>query len=311
MLEPIKEVSCLFDQPWWLDAVAPNAWQVITHSVNGDLKARMPVYLKKRRGFTALTMPPLTQTLGVWLKPSEAKYSKQLSQQKEYISALLEQIPPFDLFSQQFHYSLTNVLPFHWKGFSSAVQYSYVLDDLSDLDKLWANFTESTRREIRKATKTVEVQTELSLDTFIDLNRMTFERQRQSLPYSEDLIKRLDEACINHNARKIFFAVDAGNQVHAALYIVWDERSAYYLMGGGNPSLRSSGATSLLMWEAIKFAATITRKFDFEGSMIEPIERFFRGFGAKQTAFYEMRKMSKRMRLLHHGNEFFKAVIFG
>ena len=34
------------------------------------------------------------------------------------------------------------------------------------------------------------------------------------------------------------------------------------------------GATSLLMYESIKFASTKVDCFDFEGSMIEPIERF-------------------------------------
>jgi hypothetical protein len=40
------------------------------------------------------------------------------------------------------------------------------------------------------------------------------------------------------------------------------------------------------MWEAIKFASTVTESFDFEGSMIEPVERFFRAFGARQTSYH-------------------------
>jgi hypothetical protein len=42
---------------------------------------------------------------------------------------------------------------------------------------------------------------------------------------------------------------------------------------------------SLLLWEAIKHARTVTRTFDFEGSMIEPIERFFRAFGGTLTSY--------------------------
>ncbi|KZZ15518.1 hypothetical protein A3751_17170 [Oleiphilus sp. HI0080] len=42
------------------------------------------------------------------------------------------------------------------------------------------------------------------------------------------------------------------------------------------------------MWEAIKFASTVTKRFDFEGSMIEPIERFFRGFGAMQKPYFQI-----------------------
>lgn len=38
--------------------------------------------------------------------------------------------------------------------------------------------------------------------------------------------------------------------------------------------LRNSGATSLLIWEVIKFASTVSKKFDLEGSKLEPVERF-------------------------------------
>ena len=84
----------------------------------------------------------------------------------------------------------------------------------------------------------------------------------------------------------MFFAVDSRDRVHAASYIAWDDDCAYYLMGGANPTLRSSGAQSLVAWESIRYAATAAKMFDFEGSMIEPIERFFRAFGAEQTPYY-------------------------
>ena len=66
-------------------------------------------------------------------------------------------------------------------------------------------------------------------------------------------------------------------------------------MGGGNPDLRNSGAQSLCMWEAIKFASSLNLSFDFEGSMIEPIERFFRNFGAIQTPFFCIYKTNSKL----------------
>ncbi len=49
------------------------------------------------------------------------------------------------------------------------------------------------------------------------------------------------------------------------------------------------------MWEAIRFAASVTRSFDFEGSMIEPVEKFFRAFGATQTAYHNVFKTNSRL----------------
>ncbi len=49
---------------------------------------------------------------------------------------------------------------------------------------------------------------------------------------------------------------------------------------------------SFCLWQAIQFASTVTRQFDFEGSMIQPIERFFRAFGGQQTAYHNVSRTS-------------------
>ena len=49
---------------------------------------------------------------------------------------------------------------------------------------------------------------------------------------------------------------------------------------------RPAGANTLLYWEAIRLAAEVSRVFDFEGSMVEPIEHYFRGFGGRQTPYF-------------------------
>lgn len=282
----------IFSQPWWLDAVAPNAWGEAVVERGGQLHARLPYVIQRGRGLTMLTMPPLTQTLGPWLRPYPGKYTNRLSEEKQLMTELIEQLPRFDLFQQNFHYSITNWLPFYWQGFHQTTRYTYRLPDLSDLNAIWEGFRENIRGDIRKASNRVglTIRTDLSIDDFLALNIQTFERQGKGLPYSTSLIHRLDEACLANNVREMFIAEDEQGRHHAGVYIVWDEQSAYYLMGGGDPDLRSSGATSLCMWEAIQFAATVTRSFDFEGSMIEPVERFFRAFGACQTPYSQITK---------------------
>lgn len=246
-----------------------------------------------------LTMPPLTQTLGPWLSPFEGKYTNRLSRDKELMTELVDQLPRFDLFQQSFHHSVTNWLPFYWRGFRQTTRYTYLIDDLGDLDAVWLGTRQSIRTDVRKAERVLSVRDDLGMDVFLALNEMTFARQGLHLPYSRELVDRLDAACAKHHCRKMLFAEDAKGRVHAAVYIVWDDEAAYYLMGGADPDLRNSGATSLLLWEAIKCAATVTRSFDFEGSMIEPVERFFRSFGARQKPYFWVTKtnsLSVKMR---------------
>lgn len=287
----------LFSQAWWLDLVCTDdEWDVCLVEKDSKVLASMPYVVKKKYGFKLLTHPYLTQTLGPWIAPSTAKYANQLAQQKDLQEALIEQLPNFHFFRQSWHYSNTNWLPFYWKGFSQTTRYTYILKDLSDVEKSWKELNENIRREIRKAEKRfITIRENLPAEVFLELNKMTFSRQNKKLPYSEKFLLNLMQGAKARNQGKWFIAQDQDGKHHAGVFIVWDQNSAYYLAGGGNPELRNSGATSLAMWEAIKFASTVTKSFDFEGSMLEPVERFFRAFGAKQVAYFQVWKCNPKI----------------
>lgn len=280
----------IFSQAWWLDLVAGDDWDVCLVEKGNEIYASMPYVVRNRFGLTLLVQPPLTQALGPWIRPSTAKYSKGLSQQKDLMEGLIDQLPKYHYFSQNWHYSITNWLPFYWRGFEQATGYTYVLNDLSDADEIWQEFMVNIRTDVRKAGDKLglKVITDLPLSVFLDLNRLTFERQGMSLPYSESFVNKLVRQAKERGQCQWFIAQDHSGRNHAGVLIVWDSESAYYIMGGGDPELRSSGATSLCMWEAIKFASTVTKRFDFEGSMIESVERFFRAFGAKQIPYFKL-----------------------
>jgi hypothetical protein len=205
---------------------------------------------------------------------------------------------------------LSNWLPFYWRGFEQTTRYTYVIEPLADLERVWSEFSKKLRWEIRKAQKQLAVRTDVEdIERFLDINALTFKRQGLELPYSRDVVRRLDAACIKHQARRMFFAEDAQGRIHAAKYVVWHKDSAYYLMGGSDPELRKSGADSLLTWEAIRFAATVAEKFDFEGSMLEAIERGFRAFGGVQTPYFHVTRFSRRMKVLMAGRDMGRALL--
>jgi hypothetical protein len=298
MLEKtIQETNSLFEQPWWLDAVAPGCWGEATVEKEGRIVGRMPYVLRNRFGMTMLSMPPLTPFLGPWIEKKETGYTKSLAWQKDVFGALIDSLPSFSSFNYLCHYDMVNWLPFYWKGYKQSTLYTYVLQDLNDMQKLWSGMLGNIRTDIGKAEKKLSVRSDIGLDVFFDVLEKTFLRQGLRLPFPRDLVRRIDEAC-GDNHRRIFFAQDERGRVHAVLFIVWDERSAYGLLNGGDPDLRNSGANSLLWWEAIKFASTVTHRFDFEGSMVESIERFFRAFGAVQTPYFALSKSTPGMTLL-------------
>lgn len=283
----------IYSQYWWLDViVGADNWGVCLVEKNNTILASMPYVTKKILGMTIINTPPLTKNLGPWIRESDAKYSKKLSKQKDLMEQLIEQLPPFSHFSQNWFYNQKNWLPFYWKGFSQTTRYSYTIKNDINEDEAWKQLAENIRREIRKANNRFKliVREEPTIDDFIQLHQRTFARQNIKYPHSIPMIKRLDEACKAKGCRKIYIVEDADKIMHAGVYLVWDENSAYYLMGGGDPEYRTSGAASLCMWEAIKFTIASSKQFDFEGSMIESIERFFKGFGAKQELYFNISK---------------------
>ncbi len=284
----------IFSRDWWLDAVCEGSghWEAAIVEKGGKVMAAMPYYTKRKYGFTIITQPCLTQTLGPWLCPSNAKYAKALSEEKDLIQQLIDQLPEFDHFIQSWSFKNLNWLPFYWNGFKQTTNYTYVIPDLSDSEHLWSEMQANIRTDIRKAESrlNLRIRDDVDLDEFIRLNRLTYNRQGIQQPYSDGFIHRLDSACVKHHCRKIWVAEDPEGRHHAGIYIVWDENSAYYIMGGSDPKLRNSGATSLCMWHAILHASTVTKRFDFEGSMIESIERYFRAFGARQHPYFTIYK---------------------
>ncbi len=296
--DEVQGTHALFEQPWWLDAVAPGRWGVSVVENGGEIAARLPYAITERFGLRILSQPPLTTTLGPWLRPTPGKYVTQLETEKDLLTQLIAGLPRHDAFRQTFAPAAGNALPFMWAGFQASIRYTYRIPDLSDVDAVWSECAHSVRRHVRKAEKGLQVRTDLGVDTLLRLNRQIFERQGLTPPFAADVLRRLDAACARRGHRQMFFAVDEQDRVHAAAFLVHDPQTAYLLTSGVDTHLRSSGAQSLLVWEAIRYAATVSRTFDFAGSMLEQVERFNRSFGARQTPYLFVERYRPHVRPL-------------
>jgi hypothetical protein len=284
------QTHSVFEQPWWLEATAPGQWGESVVKRGDEVVGRLPYAVKKRLGVTVLSHPVLTPTLGPWLRSTPGKYVKQLEDEKHLMAELIEQLPPFHVFQQNFSPAVTNWLPFYWAGFEATPRYTYRIPDITDVDRVWDDCAHNVRRHVRKAAKELSLRTDLGVDVLVELNHQIFQRQGLRMAYSAEFMHRLDRACAAHDARTLLFAVDARERVHAAAFLVHDTDVTYLLTSGVDTELRSSGAQSLLVWEAIRHAAARSRSFDFAGSMIESVERFNRGFGARQYPYLSVRR---------------------
>ena len=294
---------------WWLDAVAgEDSWESIVIQRGENFQAALPYVKFKKKGFSYVGMPHLTQYLGPWFNDTGATEDKRLSREKELCNEIINKLPKCSCFEQNFNVEISNWLPWYWKNYRQTTRYTYQLDLSLGGNRLWGDLSGNIRREINKAKNRYSLKVkEGSIKDFIYLYEKTFERQAMSLPYTKDFLNNFDKKCLKQKSRKILIAKDAESKIHSAIYLVWGKNITYYLMGGSDPKLRNSGSMSLLMWEAIKFSMEESQIFDFEGSMLEPIEKYFRAFGAKQVPYFAVKKVTNPfLSLLFGTKEFLK-----
>jgi hypothetical protein len=130
------------------------------------------------------------------------------------------------------------------------------------------------------------------LDMLAGLIDKTFAAQGRGCPKDmEDQLRIMDNAIARGNG-KLIVVENKEHCLYAGSFLLYDEKVCYYLVGGSDPEYSSSGAQSLVLWEAIKFASSVSKSFDFEGSNIEGIENFFRQFGGNRVINYNVNKQS-------------------
>jgi hypothetical protein len=300
----VKRSIPIFSKDWWLDATCGvDNWDVVLVEKGDLIIASLPYFIRKTSfkfvpksiknifQISRICLPPLTQTMGVYIDyPPNQNATKRLSFEKDICNKLIEQLPRVDRFSQNFDYNFTNWLPFYWKGFRQTTRYTYVIENLTNLDETFSYFSHAKRKNIKKAKKEVTVKFDLSAKDFYENHRLTLKKQNTTINYSFDTFNRIYDAVYSQGCGKTIYAEDDNKRIHAALFVVWSEESAYDLISTIDPDFRTIGAATLLIQEIIKYVAPKTKCFDFEGSMIEPVEQSFRQFGTVQKPYFAISK---------------------
>ena len=291
----------IFSKPWYLDAVAgKNMWDVCLIEKGGEIVASMPYIVKRKFGFKISIMPKFSQTLGPYIKyPKGQKYYKRLSWEKKIMTEIIHQLPKVDYFSQNFNSNLLNWLPFYWKGYEQSTLYTYILENMP-LEVLEDHFNNDIRRRRRRAKDLgIEVFESSDIEKFYELYQKNLDKKNtkilaRQLKYNFKIVKNLYHCCEINSSVRMFFAELNGKPI-AANFLVYDSNTVFYIMGWSDRDKKDLGGMDAVQFEAIKFAMQSGREFDFEGSMTESIEKYFRSFGAVQKQFFKITKYNSKI----------------
>jgi hypothetical protein len=278
----------VFHKTSWLTSFDEYHCKIIVCTFKKNIVGGIPLTYTERYGIKFAVNPPFTPYLGIIFRESNQKYNKRLSFEKRISSTIAGNIKDFAPYTEySFHYNFLDAQPFIWTGFSVKPHYTYVLNLEEPLDTILGNMEKDTRNRIATALKYNIEFLDATPDEMTELIFLTYERKNQKPPYSKQEYERYLNIFSKNKTVKSMIARDEDDLLAGGV-IVYDNRSAYYLIGCVNPKRTYSGIGQLTVWNLIRSSKGILglKEFDFEGSMDKNIEQFFRGFGGKFTQAY-------------------------
>jgi hypothetical protein len=174
--------------------------------------------------------------------------------------------------------------PLSWHGYTQTTRTTWRIAADQSMEEIRIAMRATTRRKLRAAERDQLTVGDGGVEDVLAACAATFERQDGTLPARETLRQLATAALANGKGRVLAVRSAEGELVSAGLF-VFDDRWTWSIANGHIPMKVALGAPTLLMDTAISQAMERGTGFDFEGSMIKPIEHFVRGFGGTPTAY--------------------------
>jgi hypothetical protein len=284
----------LFMQPKWLDLVCGKnlIWDVVlSKDKGGGVEAALVFCLKKKYGFTQITMPHFAQFTGFWLSEN---LSQNIDNQQVVKHDLLKKLPIVLQTNLRFntHFTEKNLLIEH--GFEVENKQTQVLENLQNLDVLYQNLSQNVQRNIKKAKQHFRVEIQDNFESFYPIINTVFERQNTPNPIPLSIWQAVHSFIHQKDCGKVYFSLDENNEAHAAVMVVWDAKTMYLIANGSTEKGRKNGAMSQLIWQAIQENLGNVETFNFFGSSIPAIQAFNLRFNAENKTYFSVEKYKNK-----------------
>jgi hypothetical protein len=260
----------------YLDIVADKKWNAL---IQGDYEAVMPLPWRRKAGINYIYPPFFTQQLGIFSKNNLSEKTID-----EFIHAIPEKFRFVEM-------SMNIENNFENKNFKSKRRVTHHLLLNKTYESIAENYKENTKRNLKKAQQfNLKIDDRISADKLIELFQQEKSNEVKELK-SRDY-KRLKEL-IDHFTKNTFGEIygvkNENGKYCAGGFFLRDSPIIINLFPISNDEGRKNGAMFLLIDFIIKRHAGSDCKLDFEGSEIEGIARFYKGFGGKEKLFPQLK----------------------
>jgi hypothetical protein len=259
----------IYAYSFYLDAMAAN-WDAL---VLNDYEAVMPLTWKKKYSIYYLYQPFFTACLGVFGNSVSAELVNN------FLNAVPYKFKYWDIYLNHGNF-------FSLADFNLYERMNYVLPLQNDYEKLYSNYRDNIKRNIKKAE-----QLNCTIKTNIDIDEVIALSKEQSMNFSP--VTNSDFAnfkslytFLHKKNQAITYGVYASpKDLVASCVFFFSHKRAYYILVGNHPNGRTIGASHALINAFIKDHAAQDLLLDFEGSDIRNLGFFYSSFGATEEKF--------------------------
>ncbi|MBP6455947.1 MAG: GNAT family N-acetyltransferase [Chitinophagaceae bacterium] len=267
----------------WINFVC-NDFKIFEFYQNGKI-AFLILPIEKKIGFTIIRNPLLSPYCGFLFENGFNENEKKLTAKN-----LLSQIPKANEIHLDFHpdYFISNFNTI--KNISTKNTYKL---QLIVEEKIYINFKDSLKRQIKKGEKNLTIESTRDINLLYNLYLKSQLKQKNKIIISIKELQKIAEWGFAENCMRIDVVKNEHGDYLAASLLCYDKITSYYLLGGADPNFSNSGAMSYLLWQQIRISIALQKTyFDFEGSMIKGVAKFFSNFGASIYNYNSMQENS-------------------
>jgi hypothetical protein len=268
----------LFHEPWWLDITTDRRWGLAVVENSNEVIAEMPYMLHRKGPWLLSTQPPLTRTLGPIIKAPKTSSDQDRRYSLNVTAELISKLPRCALFQQTFDIRIGEAVAFSARNFSVSTSFTFTIPPERDEQHIWRNMRANTRNVIRRAEDRVMVAEIVSANEFVDFYDANLANRKRHNVYGSQLMRRLIDEAMRRKAGIMLGALSDGKTLSAAVTLVWDNSTVYYLLSTRSAEA-PSGCVALLIWRAMKLARDRNLIFDFDGIANSQAQTFLSGFG--------------------------------
>lgn len=257
----------LYAFSWYLDLVCNN-WDALIYN---NYETIMPLTYSSKMGISYLSQPFFAQQLGVF---STKTISTNIL--NEFIKNIPVSYKYIEINLNKFNSLTSNEITLRKNK-------NFELDLISNYKQISKKFSENTKRNISKSKKLglQILSNTCSVNEFVSFIKTNVGEKVTNLPTNKyNVIKKIVSFALRNNFAEILSVYNEKNELTATAFFIFSHKKAIYLFAASTEEGKEKRAMFLIIDEFIRKHSEKNLTLDFEGSNIDGLSRFYKGFGA-------------------------------